>query len=141
MTAITTQSIDSYNSALSVNSQDISAALIKITFPSTWIANDITAFGSTGRRYGKGIDETKFTIEAMFNQVATTGSYTVLEAAHAGSTAVTFSFYPAGTSSGNAKISGNCWVQKLEYVAQVGNYVRINADCFVDNGVTYGTAT
>jgi hypothetical protein len=141
MTAITTQSIDSYNSALSVNSQDITPAIIKVSFPSTWIANDITAFGSTGRRYGKGIDETTFTIDAMFNQVATTGSYTVLEALHAGTVIATFSFYPAGSGASNAKISGNLWVHKFEVVSQVGTFVRINAECLVDNGVSYGTAT
>ena len=139
MTAIVTQSIDTQLCSLSVNSQDISNAVQKVTFPASWVANDITAFGSIGRRYGKGIDESKFTIEAMFNQVVTTGSNTVLSAAWSGAAAVAFAFYPAGNSSGNTKIIGNMWVQKYEVVSQVGTYVKITAECLVDNGTTIGT--
>ena len=139
MTAIVTQSIDSQLCALSVNSQDISVAIIKVTFPASWVANDITAFGSTGRRYAHGIDESRMTIEAMFNQVTTTGSNTVLSAAWSSASSVAFAFYPAGNTTGNTKVIGNLWVQKYEIVSQVGTFVKVTAECLVDNGATIST--
>ena len=81
MTAITTRSIDVQSCSLSINGVDVSDNVIKVTFPSSWINNDVTAFGSVGRRYNAGIDETKFTVEMMFNQVATTGTIRVSQSA------------------------------------------------------------
>ena len=104
MTAITTRSIDVQSCSLSINGVDVSNNVIKVTFPSSWINNDVTAFGSVGRRYNAGIDETKFTVEMMFNQVATTGSHTVVGAVHTAKTTVPFAFYPATSGSGNTKI-------------------------------------
>ena len=139
MTAIVTQSVDVQSCDLSINSVDISPDVIKVTFPSTWINNDITSFGSVGRRYGPGIDETKFTVEMMFNQVVTTGSHTVVGAVHAAKTTVPFIFYPVTSGSGNTKIMGNCSIPKYEITAQVGTFVKVVAECWVDNGVTFTT--
>ena len=139
MPAITTQSIDSSLSALVLNSVDVSTDIIKTTFPSKWINNDITTFGSVGRRYNPGIDETKFTIEFLFNQVAVSGSQTVIGAVHAAKTTVPFAFYPAGNTSGQTKISGNCSIPEYEITAQTGTFVKATATIYVDNGVTFGT--
>ena len=141
MTAITTRSIDVQSCSLSINGVDVSDNVIKVTFPSSWINNDVTAFGSVGRRYNAGIDETKFTVEMMFNQVATTGSHTVVGAVHTAKTTVPFAFYPATSGSGNTKISGNISIPKYEITSQVGAIVKVTAECWVDNGLTYGTAT
>jgi hypothetical protein len=113
---------------------------MKVTFPSSWINNDVTAFGSVGRRYNPGIDETKFTVEMMFNQVANTGSHTVVGAVHSAKTTVPFAFYPATTGTGNLKISGNCSIPKYEITSQVGSFVKVVAECWVDNGLTYGVS-
>ncbi len=139
MTAIVTQAIDSYNASLSVNNQDVSAAVQKVSFPSKWIANDVTAFGSTGRQYFPGIDETKFIVEFMFNQVATTGSHTVVGAAHSGKLKVAFIFYPSTTGSGNTKFSGNCYIPVYEVTSNVGEIVKIRAEFWVDGGLSIGT--
>ena len=141
MTAITTRSIDVQSCSLSINGVDVSDNVIKVTFPSSWINNDVTAFGSVGRRYNAGIDETKFTVEMMFNQVATTGSHTVVGAVHTAKTTVPFAFYPATSGSGNTKISGNISIPKYEITSQVGAIVKVTAECWVDNGITWAAAT
>ena len=141
MTAITTRSIDVQSCSLSINGVDVSDNVIKVTFPSSWINNDVTAFGSVGRRYNAGIDETKFTVEMMFNQVATTGSHTVVGAVHTAKTTVPFAFYPATSASGNTKISGNISIPKYEITSQVGAIVKVTAECWVDNGITWAAAT
>ena len=137
MTAIVTQSIDGQLAGLEINAVNISPSVTKVTFPSKWIDNEITTFGSLGRRYAPGIDETKFTVEMLFNQVATNGSHTVVGAVHNAKTTVAFSFFPAGNTSGQTKINGNCSIPEYEIVAQVGTYTRAVAVCYVDNGVTY----
>jgi hypothetical protein len=139
MTAIVTNSIDFSLAWVTINSVDISQWCKKITFPSKWINNDVTAFGASGRRYAPGIDETKFTIEMWFNQVASNGSHTVVGAVHAAKTTVAFAFAPAGNVSGNLKIYGNCSIPEYETTAQVGSAQQVVAVCDVDNGVTYGT--
>ena len=141
MTAITTRSIDVQSCSLSINGVDVSDNVIKVTFPSSWINNDVTAFGSVGRRYNAGIDETKFTVEMMFNQVATTGSHTVVGAVHTAKTTVPFVFYPATTGTGNLAISGNISIPKYDITSQVGSIVKVTAECWVDNGITWGTAS
>ena len=141
MTAILTQSIDVKNCNISINGIDISANVVKVTFPASWVNSDVTAFGSVGRRYSPGIDETKFTIEMMFNQVAVSGTQTVVGAVHAAKTTVPFSFFPATNTVGNTVISGNCSIPKYEITSQVGNIVKVTAECWVDNGLTYGGTT
>jgi hypothetical protein len=141
MTAILTQSIDVKNCNLSINGIDISANVVKVTFPSSWVNSDVTAFGSVGRRYSPGIDETKFTVEMMFNQVAVSGTHAVVGAVHYAQSTVPFAFYPATSVVGNTKISGNCSIPKYEITSQVGNIVKVTAECWVDNGLTGNTAT
>ena len=141
MTAILTQSIDVKNCNISINGIDISANVVKVTFPASWVNSDVTAFGSVGRRYSPGIDETKFTIEMMFNQVAVSGTQTVVGAVHSNKSTVSFAFYPATSSTGNLVISGNCSIPKYEITSQVGNIVKVTAECWVDNGLTWNTAT
>jgi hypothetical protein len=77
----------------------------------------------------------------MFNQVVTTGSHTVVGAVHAAKTTVPFIFYPVTSGSGNTKITGNCSIPKYEITAQVGTFVKVVAECWVDNGLTFGMAT
>jgi hypothetical protein len=139
MTAIVTQSIDGQLSGLEINNVVVSPHVTKLTFPSKWVDYDITAFGSVGRRYGPSIDETKFTIEMLWNQVATNGTHTVVGNVHNAKTTVSFAFFPAGNSNGQTKINGLCSIPEYEITSQVGNYVKAVVVAYVDNGVTYST--
>jgi hypothetical protein len=114
MATIVTQSIDGQLSGLEINNVVVSPSVQKLTFPGKWINNDVTAFGSVGRRYAPGIDETKFTIEMLWNRVAT-------------------------NSNGQLKINGLCSIPEYDITAQVGTYVKAVAVCYVDNGVTFST--
>jgi hypothetical protein len=139
MATIVTQSIDGQLSGLEINNVVVSPSVQKLTFPGKWINNDVTAFGSVGRRYAPGIDETKFTIELLWNQVATNGSQTVVGNVFNSKNTVAFSFFPAGNSNGQLKINGLCSIPEYDITAQVGTYVKAVAVCYVDNGVTFST--
>jgi hypothetical protein len=139
MAANTNQYVDAKDAYLKFNSQDISSHVISCDFPASWKSNDITTFGSLGHRVGPGIFDTKFTAELLLNQVATTGSQTVVGAAWYAKTAYAFEFGPFGSGSGNLKISGNAFVVKYTIKAKMGDTIMVTAEFEVDNGVTVGT--
>jgi len=141
MAANTSQYVDSKDAYLKFNSQDISSHVISVDFPASWKSNDVTTFGSTGHRVGAGIFDTKFTAEMLLNQVATTGSQTVVGAAWYAKTAYAFEFSPFGNTSGNLKISGNAFVTKYHIKAKMGDTLLVDAEFEVDNGVTFGTVS
>ena len=46
---------------------------------------------------------------------------------------------PAGSTSGYPKISGNCWVNKIELPAKVTDALTFTVTMTSDNGYTIGT--
>ena len=145
MTANVAQYIDSKDIVFKLNNGssliDISANITGHSFPSEWKTSEITVYGSVGMQYAPSIDATTFTLDLLFNQATTSGTQTVVGAMHAAKAMRAFEFYPAGTATGNTKISGNCWCPKYEIVGKVGTAQLIKAEFKVDNGVTYGTAS
>jgi hypothetical protein len=120
-------------------SEDIADAGVE--FPSSWRDVDITTYGSSGLRYNPSIDDSKFTIDFIWNQLTTKGTQTVVGAVHAAKTKVAFEYYPAGATSGNTKLYGDCRCPVFRFMGRVGNAVRIRAEFDVDNGVGFGTAS
>jgi hypothetical protein len=120
---------------------DISANITNCEFPDSWKNNVITTYGSVGERYGPSINDTKFTLEMVWNQLTTTGTDVVVQPMHYAKSLKAFAYYPAGTTAGNLKISGNCYCPTYRFMGRVGNYVAIRAEFEVDNGTTFGAAT
>jgi hypothetical protein len=131
--------LDSVNAFVSINNVDISASCRKVSFPGKWVNNDVTAFGSVGRRYNPSIDETKFTLELWYNETATNGSHTVVGNVFNAKSTVAFAIAWAGNTNGKIKFSGNCSIPEYEVVGQVASAVTSVAVCYVDNGVTIAT--
>lgn len=121
--------------------QDISAYVKELRgLPGQYKMNDITTWGSAGERPGPSIRVDHFTMELLFNMVTSTGVHTVLSSLHTTKAKRAFEFYPAGTTSGNAKISGSAYLPIYEITSRVGDVVMVHAEFHVDNGVTVGTA-
>lgn len=100
--------------------------------------HDVTAFGSTGERPGMSLFVSHFNVTFMFNMVTSVGVHTILGAMFANKALRAFEYSPAGTTVGNAKISGSAYLVVYEIVSRVGDYVTVNAEFRVDNAITIG---
>lgn len=122
--------------------RDISAYVNELRgLPGQTKMNDITTWGSVGERPGPSIKVVHFTMELLFNMVASVGVHTVLEAMWDDKALRAFEWYPAGETADNAKISGNAYLPIYEITSRVGNFIAVHAEFHADNGVTIGVAT
>jgi hypothetical protein len=145
MVADTNQFFDSRVSVFKMNDgsdlRDMSSHIKRMRgLPGQIKMNDVTAFGSVGERPGPSIYIAHFTVLFMFNMVATTGVWTVLAGMYSSKALRAFEYYPAGTTTGNPKFSGNCYMANAPIEGQAGEYVTLECEFWVDNGVTVGTA-
>ena len=131
--------IDSKDIYVKFNGANISASVVGSSFCSEWKINEVTTYGSVGARYAPSIDISTFTLDLLFNQTTTTGTQTVVGAAHIAKSLCPFEVGPAGTGSGNANISGNAWVPKYDIIGKAGSAQMVKAEFKVDNGVTVTT--
>ncbi len=143
MVANTAQYIDSKDAYFKFNSQDMSTHVVGHHIKLEYKLNDITAYGSVGFRGAPSLDISTISMDLLFNQVATTGTQTVLGAAWYAQVAGTkviyaFELGPAGSVAGNTKYSGNAWVHVFEEIGKVGEAQLVHAEFKVDNGVTVG---
>jgi hypothetical protein len=123
---------------------NLSSYITNADFPDSWKNNDVTTFGSIGFRPGASLIDTKFTVDFVFAQgsTASTGAtHTVIGAMHYAQSTRAFQFYPAGTTSSNALITGNCNCPSYHIMAKVGNYITVSAEFQTDNGTVFGVAS
>jgi hypothetical protein len=133
---------DPKNSVFKFNSVDISGNILSLEFTPSYKDVEITKYGDSGFRGSPGIEDCKISLDLLFNQLTTTGTQTVIGAAYAARTQAAFEYYPAGTTSGNTKVSGTGRVTGYRVTGSVGGKVRVAAEITVDDGagVTFGTA-
>jgi len=121
--------------------RDMSAYVKKVAgLPGQYKVNDVTTFGSVGERPGPSIFVVHFTVDFLFNMVTDVGVHTVLSTMHSGKALRAFEWYPAGTTTGNAKIYGSAYLPIYEITSDVGNYITAHAEFHADNGITQGAA-
>ena len=150
MTANTAIYVDSKDFVFKLNDgstlQDLSADIVSHDFTSKIKLNDITTYGKTGTIHGASLEDSTFTITFLWNQVATTGSHTVVGKIHNGQKvkqatygAVAFEADPAGTVAGNTKITGSCWVGEYKLIGKVGDRQTVEVPFTVDGDLTFTT--
>ena len=122
-------------------SRDISPYITNADFTNQFKVVDVTTYGKIGTVPFLTLDDSKFTLDLVWNQVTTTGVQATVESLFTSKTARPFIYYPAGATSGNLKISGNAVVSVYPFSGKVGDAVRVKAEFLVNNGVTFGTAT
>ena len=102
---------------------------------------DVTCFGDTGRKWASdALEDCSFNLEAWFNDLADTGSWTVLQGIRNATANSDFEIYPFGTTAGYPKISGDCWMESINLDMSVAGIVKIGASFKIHGVPTVGTA-
>ena len=121
--------------------RDISAYLVSLDgLPGTPELHDVTgAGGSSGRSFIRGLENVTFTARLVWDDTATTGSWTVASGLRTTSATASFEFGPEGGTGGDVKMSGECWLTSLSSPMDIGNATFVEAEFQVDGAVTIGT--
>ncbi len=121
--------------------RDISPYILSLKgLPGQFVVNDVTTWGSVGERPGPSIFVVHFIVEMLFNMITDVGTWTALNSMFSAKALRAFEYYPAGTTVGNAKMSGSCYLPVFENSAVVRNEQQMHAEFHADNGITIGTA-
>ncbi len=94
---------------------------------------DVTSYGDDGHRFIPGLENVSVDISGHWDPVldAILGPRRTATAS--------FEFGPAGTTAGNVKYSGECWITEYTVSAPVAEKVSWEATLQVDGTVTRGT--
>ena len=121
--------------------QDLSAYAKSVRgLPGSFKVNDVTTFGKVGEVPGPSIFIAHFTVDFLFNMITTTGVHTLLGTIFSTKVARAFEYYPGGTTTGNAKISGSAFLPIYNITSEAGDFVLAHAEFHTTNGITLGTA-
>lgn len=101
--------------------------------------SEVTVFGDSGTKSVPGLVNATFTISGHFDSTATTGPNAVLNSLRAASATASFEYGPEGSSTGNTKFSGECWMTEYTVNSAVTDKVGFSATFQVDGTVTAGT--
>lgn len=101
--------------------------------------SEVTVFGDGGTKSIPGLVNATFTISGHFDSTATTGPNAVLNSLRAASATASFEYGPEGSSTGNTKFSGECWMTEYTVNSAVADKVGFSATFQVDGTVTAGT--
>ena len=98
--------------------------------------SEVTAFGDGGVKNIPGLANVTFTVSGVFDNTATTGSYTVLNSLRTSTATSTFEYGPAGSAGGAPKLTGEAWMSEFTVDASVSDAVPFSATFQVDGLVT-----
>jgi hypothetical protein len=98
--------------------------------------SEVTAFGDQGTKSIPGLANITFSIAGHFDATATTGSYTVLNGLRTATATATFNYGPQGSTVGNVKYFGECWLTDMNVDATITERVPITASFQVDGVVS-----
>jgi hypothetical protein len=119
--------------------RDLSAYVTEIRgLPGTRALNEVTALGDDGAKFIPGVEDIPFTLNGLFDNTAASGPDAVLGPLRKHTSAVDFEYGPEGSSTGNVKYSGTCWVVSYSLRSRVGNLVEWSGALQVDGVVTRG---
>lgn len=97
---------------------------------------ETTSFGSTSKTFIGGLrNGSKINISGKWDSTL----HGVINPLLGSASSSTWEFGPAGSTVGNAKWTGNCFVESYEPGAQVGGLVTWSATLQVTGNVTIGT--
>ena len=101
-------------------------------------AGDVTAAGAAGYSHLLGLYKAAIKLTCVFDDI-TDSAYDVVKNYLTDTAARAFIYYPAGNSSGYAKISGSAWITKVDLPAKVKDPVIFTIDLVTDGTITVGT--
>ncbi|MDY6835540.1 MAG: hypothetical protein SVY53_12145 [Chloroflexota bacterium] len=102
---------------------------------------DVTAMGDAGHSYASDeLEDCSFTAELWFNDVATTGSWTVVDGLRTATETASFEIHPFGDTVGYPELTGECWLEDCNVDMTVADIVKLSASFKVHGALTVGTA-
>ena len=120
--------------------RDLSAYITEVRgLPEQRALNEVTALGDSGARFIPGLEDVTVRLSGLFDDTATSGPDAVLGPLRTHASAVDFEYGPEGSSTGDVKYSGTCWVVSYDLRSRVGNLVEWSATLQVENIVSRGT--
>lgn len=97
---------------------------------------ETTTFGASSKTYIGGLrNGSTISISGKYDSAL----HTVVAALLGSASSSAWVYGPAGTTTGNVKFSGSCFVQSYEIGAQVANVLTFTASLQVTGAVTVGT--
>ena len=119
--------------------RDLSLYVTEIRgLPGPRTLNEVTALGDSGVRFIPGLEDVTIALSGMFDDTSTSGPEAVLGPLRTHTSAVDFEYGPKGSSTGNVKYSGTCWVVSYELRSRVGSLVEWSVTLQVEGTVTKG---
>ncbi len=100
---------------------------------------DTSALGNSGRSFIQGLENITFNVELLWSDAANVGSHTVIALVRALTAKAAFTYGPEGSTGGDIKYSGSCWLRGWTVLSRVGELVTARAEFQVDGVVATGT--
>jgi hypothetical protein len=120
--------------------RDISPYIVSIDgLPGTRTLGNATTIADTGTKWHPSLEDVVITLEMIWSDDANVGSDTVFGPLRTHTAAVDFEYGPEGSTGGDVKYSGTCWVRNYTIQTRVGNVILTRAELQVSGVVTRGT--
>jgi hypothetical protein len=105
--------------------RDISAFITEVRgLPGARLLNEVTALGDGGARFIPGLEDVVILLAGLFEDTATSGLDAILGPLRTHTSAVDFEYGPEGSTTGDVKYSGTCWVAQYDLRSRVGSQVE-----------------
>jgi hypothetical protein len=114
---------------------DISTYLNEITHPRSIETGETTSFGNSAKTYVVGLTDSTVSIKGTWD--ATVDAH--LAGILGQDASVSYEYGPSGTTAGNIKYTGECYLTSYETTAPVADVVTFSAEFQVTGTVTRGT--
>lgn len=115
--------------------RDLSSYLMEVSFPESIETADVTAFGASSKSYIVGLKDTTISLTGKWD--STFDGYIAGTLGQAAS--LSFEYGPAGSTDGNVKYSGECYVTSYNIGSPVGDAVSASVELQVTGNVTRTT--
>jgi len=122
------------------DSRDLSPYITALSgLPGPRRLHPATTINDTGDKWHPGLQGATIRLELLWSDDADVGPDTVFGALRVHTAAVDFNYGPEGSTAGDVKYYGTCWVENYEITSRVGNLVAATADLKVQGVVNRGT--
>ena len=120
-------------------SRDLSPYIVSVDgLPGPRELSDATALGAGGRKWHPSLENVIFNLELMWSKDTEVGPDTVLGPLRQHTSPTDFNYGPEGSTTGDIKYHGKCWVRNFKITTRVGNLVMAAAECQVNGQVSRG---
>lgn len=127
--------------ALKVNDgsslRDLSPYLTSVSFPKSIDTAEVTTLADTAKEYIIGLSDATISADGIYDP--TLDGWLASIAGTSSVTGLAFEYSPQGTTAGNVKYSGNCFLTSYEIGTAVDGAASVTIEFQVTGAVTKGT--